>query len=54
MDPECVQEVFGMVSAAFPQVASQLWLQKLEFLESFRHLQNSVTESDTEMGCLAP
>lgn len=54
MIPECVQEVSGMISMAFPQVASQSWVQKLEFLESFMHLWDSVTESDTEMGCLAP
>lgn len=54
MNPECVQEVFGMMSMAFPQVASHLWAQRLEFLESFRHHWDSVTESDTKMGCLAP
>lgn len=27
---------------------------KLEFLESARHLWDSVTESDAEMGCLDP
>lgn len=43
-----------MMSMAFPQVASQLWVQRLEFLESFRHHWDSVTESDTKMGCLDP
>lgn len=42
-----------MISMTFTQVASQLWVKKLEFLESFRNLWDTVIESDTKMGCLA-
>lgn len=54
MSPRRMQEASGMNVMAFPQVASQLWVQKLEYFEYFRHLWDSVTESDTQMGCLAP
>lgn len=43
-----------MVSTVFPQVASLLWVQRLEFLESSRHHWDSEHESDIEMSCLAP
>lgn len=44
----------GLIYAAFPQVASQSREHKLEFLESFRHLWDSVTESDTKHGLFSP
>lgn len=54
LDKRWIQEVSGLIYTAFPQVASQSRVHKLEFLESFRHLWDSVTESDTKHGLFSP